>query len=192
MRRLTYLLIAATITGLTLAACGDSGTGPDPDNEGSEDETPTYTVEVSAADGGSVSPSGSNDYEEGEEIEIEASANDGYVFSGWTGDTESTDNPLSLTVDQDYSLTANFDKKTYTLTTKTEGEGQVDETVVQQKSTDYEYGTVVELTANPDEGWQFVEWKGALTGTENPKQVTVDNPKEVTAVCESQGKFYLH
>ncbi|PAU94888.1 hypothetical protein CK503_05300 [Aliifodinibius salipaludis] len=189
MRRLLYSSILVLLTISFISCGGDSGTGPDPDNDnegtGGEEAT-TYTVEVSAADGGSVSPSGSNEYEEGEEIEIEASANDEYLFSEWTGDTESEENPLSLTVDQDYSLTANFEKKSYSLTTNTEGDGAIDENVIEEKSTDYESGTVVELTANPADGYKFVEWKGDLTGTDNPQQITVDSPKEVTAVFEKK------
>jgi surface protein len=168
-----------------LAACGDSGTGPD-------SETTTYTVDVSSTDGGSVDPSGSDEYEEGEEIEIKASPNDEYMFSGWTGDVESSDNPLTLTVDQDYELIANFGVVSYELTVNTDGEGDVAEEIVQEKSTDYESGTVVELTANPADGWQFVEWTGDLTGNENPQEITMDGPKEVMAVFEQQNQaFYV-
>jgi len=117
---------------------------------------------------------------------LEASSKEGYRFTEWTGDIESTDNPLSFTVvDHDYELTANFVKKSYSLTTNTEGEGAITEEVVEQKSKDYEHGTVVELTANPSEGYSFVEWTGDLTGSENPAQITVDEAKEVTAVFEA-------
>ncbi|MEL7833409.1 BspA family leucine-rich repeat surface protein [Fodinibius sp. N2] len=190
MRRLTALLTILIFTGLTLVACGgDSGTGPDPgngDNGDNVDDPTTYTVEASAAEGGTVSPSGANDYEEGETVELTADPNDEYLFSGWTGDMESEDNPLSLTVDQDYSLTANFELKSYELTINKEGDGSVSEEIVEEKSKKYEHGTVVELTANPAEGYKFVEWKGDVEGSENPAQITVDDPKEVTAVFEKK------
>jgi surface protein len=142
-------------------------------------------MDVPSTDGGSVSPSGSKIYEEDEEVEIEASSNEEYTFSGWSGDMESSENPLTLTVDQDYELTANFEIKSYELSVNTDGEGEVAEEVVQQ-SKDYESGTVVELTANPAEGYEFVEWAGDVTGSDNPVEVTVDGPKEVTAVFEKQ------
>ncbi|MEL7833408.1 BspA family leucine-rich repeat surface protein [Fodinibius sp. Rm-B-1B1-1] len=190
MRRLTALLTVLTVTSLILWSCGgDSGTGPDPDNANNEnEEATTYTVSVNMtpSDAGTISPSADDTYEEGEEVEVQANPNDEYRFIDWTGDVESSDNPLSLVVDQDYSLTANFEKKSYALTTNTEGEGAIDENVVQKKSTDYEHSTVVELTANPADGWKFVEWTGDVTGTGNPQQVTVDSPKEVTAVFEKK------
>jgi surface protein len=191
MRRLLSLAIIAIFT-VSITTCSDSGTGPNPgndnDNNGGGDETTTYTVsvDVTPSDAGSVSPSGENTYDEGEEIELQANPSEGYVFSEWTGDIESTDNPYSLTVDQDYNITANFELKSYELTVNTEGEGTVSEEILEQKSKDYEHGTVVELTANPAEGYKFVEWQGDVTGSENPAQITVDEAKSVTAVFEKK------
>lgn len=190
MRRLLYLALIAFLT-ISISTCSDSGTGPDPDdgnsNNGGE-ETTTYTVSVtsSSSDAGTVSPSGENTYNEGEEVEIQADPNEGYVFTEWTGDIESTENPHSLTVDQDYDITADFEVKSYELTINKEGEGTVSEEVLEQKSKEYEHGTVVELTANPAEGYRFVEWQGDVTGSENPAEITIDDPKEVTAVFEKK------
>lgn len=63
-----------------------------------------------------------------------------------------------------------------------EGEGTVTETVVQQKTTDYAEGTVEELEAIPAESWVFVRWEGALSGSDNPAEITVDEPKSVVVV----------
>jgi len=153
-----------------------------------DNETTEYELNVIAnpADAGSVSPVYTT-VEENEEIELNAGPANGYLFTHWSGDIDSTsDNPLSLIVDQDYSITANFEKKSYELTVNTEGEGAVSEEIAQQKSTDYEHGTVVELTAEPAEGWQLVEWTGDVTGTDNPIQITVNDPKEVTAIFEKK------
>lgn len=43
-------------------------------------------------------------------------------------------------------------------------------------------GTSVTVTAIPDSGNQFVEWKGDITGTDNPATITVSGKKDVTAV----------
>ena len=66
------------------------------------------------------------------------------------------------------------------LNISTEGKGTVSEHIVQQK-TDYEYGTIVELTALADTDWIFVGWSGDLSGSENPVQVMVESDMIVTA-----------
>ncbi len=65
---------------------------------------------------------------------------------------------------------------THTLTISTVGQG-----TVSPSSGEYEADTSVELTANPSPDWDFSEWSGDLSGTENPKSVTMDGDKSVTA-----------
>jgi len=73
-----------------------------------------------------------------------------------------------------------FVKKQYPLTIEIEGEGTVTEEVIKQGlATDYNSGTIVELTAIPTGDWEFVEWTGDITSTENPVQITIDGPKTV-------------
>ncbi len=182
MRRLLGFVIIVLIS-LSLTFCGDSSTGPDTD-----EQTTTYTVSVDMApsDAGTVSPSTEETYEEGKEVQLLANPSDDYVFTGWTGDMEGEVNPLPLTVSQDFNLTANFELKNYDLTTNVEGEGAIQENVLQQKTKEYEHGTVVELIATPAKGYKFVEWRGDIEGTANPVQDTVDTSKEVTAVFEKK------
>ena len=52
-------------------------------------------------------------------------------------------------------------------------------------------GTIVELTAIPNVKWEFKEWAGDLTGTDNPKEIIWDNSKTITAIFEEQSPFYL-
>ena len=186
MRRLLYTSLVI-ITSIILSACGDSSTGPDPGNEENNDvATYTVSVDVSPTDAGSVSPSMEATYEEGKEMQLLANPAEEYVFTGWTGDMEGKVNPLPLTVSQDFNITANFEIKSYDLSVDTEGEGSVTEQVLEQKAKEYEHGTVVELVATPAKGYRFVEWKGDLTGTDNPAQITVNDPKQVTAVFEKK------
>lgn len=188
MRRL-FPISFIIIIAITVMGCGGSSTGPDTDdNDDGNDQPTTYTVSVdmTPSDGGAVSPSLENKYEEGKVIQLLANPEDGYVFSGWTGDMEGDVNPLPLTVSQDFSITANFELRNYDLTVTTEGEGSVQENVLEQKSKEYEHGTMVELVATPAKGYKFVEWKGHVESTDNPAEITVDDPKEVTAVFEKK------
>ena len=141
----------------------------------------TLTTSANPADGGTVSPS-TQQFEEGLTATITATASSEYVFQSWSGATGST-NSTSVVMNSDKSVTANFVKKKYALTTTIEGEGAVTEKVIKAgAATDYNSGTILELIAVPSEEWLFVEWKGDVTGTENPTQITIDKAKNVTAV----------
>jgi hypothetical protein len=65
-----------------------------------------YTLTTEAGTGGSISPA-SGTYSG--TVQIEATADDGYFFSGWTGDIDGATNPKNLYMDADKSVTANFD-----------------------------------------------------------------------------------
>lgn len=155
-----------------------------PENE--NDPTPVqpstseYTLTVSSGTGGSVSTSGGT-YEEGSTVNITATPNSEYVFQNWSNG--STDNPLTVTVNQNITITANFVKRKYPLTINIQGEGTVREEIVSSgKSTPTEYnsGTVVRLTAVADDGWRFNEWSGSVSGTEESIEITLNQPKNIT------------
>ena len=65
-----------------------------------------------------------------------------------------------------------------TLTVNIVGDGTV--TKVPDQAT-YTYGTDVNLTANPSLGWSFGSWSGALSGSTNPQNITINGNKAVTA-----------
>ena len=141
----------------------------------------TLTTSANPSEGGTVSPV-VKVYNEGETATINATPATEYIFQSWSGATGSASS-TSLVMSSDKSVTANFVKKKYALTTSVEGEGTVSEKVIKAgTATDYNSGTIVELTATPSAEWLFVEWTGDLTGTDNPKQITIDKAKTVTAV----------
>ena len=133
-----------------------------------------------------------SDYNSGTIVELTANAETGWEFKEWTGDITGTDNPTQITIDAAKTVTAVFIKKKYPLTVEVEGQGSVAEKVIKAgAATDYNSGTIVELTANAETGWEFKEWTGDITGTENPTQITIDAAKTVKAVFEKKPVAYL-
>lgn len=141
----------------------------------------TLTTSSNPPEGGILNPETSQ-FEEGKTVVLNAIPSEEYTFFNWVGVTGSGSS-TSIVMDSDKTITAVFTKKRYALNLSIEGEGNVDEAIIKPGvKTDYDSGTVVELTANPESEWIFSEWKGDLSGTENPKQITIDRPKEITAV----------
>jgi uncharacterized lipoprotein YajG len=142
----------------------------------------TLTTSANPAEGGTVSPV-TKQYEEGSTVAINATSVAEYVFQSWSGAT-GLSSSTSLVMSSDKSVTANFIKKKYALTTTVEGEGTVTEKVIKAgAATDYNSGTIVELTAIPIDEWEFKEWTGdSDAGAENPTQITIDKAISVTAV----------
>jgi tartrate-resistant acid phosphatase type 5 len=75
-----------------------------------------------------------------------------------------------------FGTTASTGPKTLTLNVI--GQGSISKVPDQAQ---YDAGTVVQLTAIPDAGWQFAGWSGDLIGTTNPVNVTMGVNKSITA-----------
>ena len=138
-----------------------------------------YTLSVTAGEGGTVSTTGGK-YESGQTVSVTATPQVEYLFKDWSdGNTNAT---RIITVSSNTNLTANFEKKKYPLTVNIEGEGEVLEEIVNSgRTTDYDSGTTVKLTAVPAEGWVFVGWTGAIESTELEIQLLVSGTKTVSA-----------
>jgi len=143
-----------------------------------EEPTPEaikYTLTVTAGDGGNVSNAGGS-YAAGSEVTITATPNSEYVFSGWSNG--STDNPIKITINSNQTLIANFIKRKYALNITIEGEGTVKEEII-SSGKDYDSGTVVRLTAIPNEGWEFGGWTGSIDSTETSIELTISEVKNL-------------
>ncbi|HIA64354.1 MAG TPA: hypothetical protein EYN93_15940, partial [Planctomycetaceae bacterium] len=140
-----------------------------------------YTVIALANNGGhvEVEPK-SNRYDAGQSITIKAVPAPTYSFVRWTGDMESTENPLETVADANKTVTAVFSRNIIapvTLTINAEN-GEVNKT---PDDILYEKGTTVELLARPKSGYVFIGWSGDLDGDVNRKSLLLDGDKAVTA-----------
>lgn len=140
-------------------------------------QIPEYSVSITSGEGGNVSTSGGT-FKKDSEISVTATPNAEYLFQAWSDG--STDNPRTLKIAADITITANFVKKQYDLTVNVIGEGAVSEEIVIQGGR-YNSGSQVKVTATPAEGWEFSSWSGAANSTENPLLITINEGKELTA-----------
>jgi len=140
-----------------------------------------YGVSVALTGNGIVSssPSGiqcgtncSSNFAEGTSISLTATAESGYVFSGWSGDCSGTSD-CNLVMNSNQSISALFQEEAitnYSLTVSIQGSGSVSSTPVgincgTDCSEDYSDGSNITLSASPDAGFRFVAWSGACTGS---------------------------
>ncbi|RLD12901.1 MAG: hypothetical protein DRI28_06930, partial [Caldiserica bacterium] len=157
------------ITGYTLT------TSVNPDGSGNVDIEP----EPDATYG---------DYVEGTEVTLTATANAGFEFSGWSGDVpagQQNNNPLTITMDADKNITANFGvTRTLTMAVDPAGGGTTDPAVGDHV---YGDGAVVDISATANEGYRFDHWEGDVADPNSANTtVTMDEDKTVTAVFVKQ------
>ena len=145
----------------------------------------TLTTSVNPLEGGTLTPT-TTQFEEGETVVLNATPSAEYTFFAWSGVSGSSTS-TSIVIDSDKAVTAVFTKKRYALNISIEGEGEVNEKIIKAGvSTDYNSGTIIELSASPAIEWIFVEWKGDFSEVENPTQISIDKPKNITAVFEKK------
>ena len=136
-----------------------------------------YTITLSAGEGGTVSTTG-GEYEAGQTVSVTATSQAEYLFKDWSdGNTDAT---RTITVSSNSTLTANFEKKKYPLTVNIEGEGEVLEEIVNAgRTTDYDSGTTVKLTAVPADCWSLNQWTGDFQSEEIIIEINVNSPKTI-------------
>ena len=140
-----------------------------------------YTLDVSVTGPGWVviDPDDPT-YTYGQEVTLVALPYEGASFKEWGGALSGSLNPITITMDGNKIITAEFELIGYGLVVFSDpGDGG---TVT--KSPDqshYPYGTEVTLTAMPAAGYTFAGWSGDLTGFENPAYFLIDRDMVVTA-----------
>ncbi len=132
-----------------------------------------HTITVTTADETQGTASGSGDYAEGSQVEISAIPAEHHHFTQWNDGN--TDNPRTITVTSDSTFTAVFaiDQHTVTVASADEAMGTVSE------GGTYDYGTEIQISATPAEGYGFVAWNDG--NTDNPRTITVTEDITYTA-----------
>jgi len=153
----------------------------------------TYTLTINADPAlGSVSSSpGKSAYSYNEEVTVIAAANPGYEFTGWSGAATSTDYTITIKMDGNKILNADFKKldgspvvppvTSYTLTTNQTPENGGTVSRIPNK-TSYNANEQVYVTAEAAAGYRFVQWSGAIALADPSATIIMDNNKELTAI----------
>ncbi len=143
-----FLIVAALVAGM--AGCGGAPAVTE------------YDLTIASTTGGSTTPpAGTHTHDDGDVVNLVATPDAGYRFVNWTGDVgtiaDVSDATTTITMDSDYSIIANFVAQ-YILTIDSADGGRV--TTPGEGILAYEAGTVVNLVAEPEEGYSFVNWTG--------------------------------
>jgi hypothetical protein len=157
------------------------------------DEAPgTYHLTISSTTGGLVTAPGEGTfaYCEDEIVNLMAEADACYEFVGWTGDVGAIAGvdaaSTNIAMDGDYFITANFELLSYDLTTNSTTDGSV--ATPGEGTFPYDCGTVVDLVADAEEGYRFVNWTGdtaAIADVEDATTtITMDDSYSVIANFE--------
>jgi len=122
-----------------------------------------YILTIFSTEGGGTTPGGevTFTYDGGTVVNLTATPDAGYRFVEWTGDVDTIADvyaaSTTIIINGDYSVTANF-VAIYDLTISSTEGGEV--TTPGEGIFTYDKGTVVNLVAERDEGYRFVEWTG--------------------------------
>ncbi|MEJ7694819.1 ice-binding family protein [Daejeonella sp.] len=140
----------------------------------------TYTLTVTATNGTVAKTPDQPRYNHGTNVQLTATPATGFVFSSWSGDASGSANPLTVNMNGNKNITANFTAipvNTFTLTVIANN-GSVTKNPNQAT---YNSGSTVQLTATPNSGFNFSSWSGDATGSANPLTVTMNANKTITA-----------
>jgi uncharacterized protein YhfF len=117
-----------------------------------------------------------------DEVDLTATADDGYSFISWGGciDPNDANNPVTITMDSDKTITATFTQDEYTLDVTVDGNGTV---AKEPNKATYHYDDDVNLIATAQIGWTFDSWSGDVDGNDANSLITItmEGNKDITA-----------
>jgi hypothetical protein len=129
----------------------------------------TYSLTIYSTEGGSVTTPGEGtfSYDGGMPVNLVATPDSGYQFVNWTGNVHTIVDvnavSITITMNDDYSLIANFEAippTQYTLTISSTVGGSV--SAPGQGTFRYAAGAVVDLVTESEEGYKFFTWTGDI------------------------------
>ncbi|HPC15362.1 MAG TPA: leucine-rich repeat domain-containing protein [Candidatus Hydrogenedentes bacterium] len=159
------------------------------------DETFLLYTKVRDAGTGTVDPpEGARSYCKGDQKRVTAVPAPGFRFDHWEGDASGTENPITVTLNADTHVIAVFgnEAQRYTLGIVVDppGAGTLTRDPAPDADGKYPSNRQVSVTATANTGYVFNYWNDNTADKTNPKKVTMDGDKTLTAHFKQQGKLY--
>ena len=149
----------------------------------------TLTINRNPTAGGTVTPSPANSagcpsgtYTVGASVTVTQTSNTGYRFTGWVGAATGTSNSVTVIMNSDLTLTANYIRQ-FTLTISrnmTNGGTVLVNNVSYTVPTTHDSGAVVNITATPSNVHGFWKWLG-VNSHSAASTVTMHSDQSITA-----------
>ncbi len=154
-----------------------------------EFEEDYYELSIDSDGNGEVIRPGEGNFEieREKEIVLEAEPDENNEFLAWTGDIENIDDPNSelttIVMEDDYDITAEFQKEWYNLTIDIDGEGEV--LRPGEGEFEYEYNEKIILEVEAAENYTFDQWTGDIENIDKPEselaEIIIKDDYEITA-----------
>ena len=171
-RLYTLKKILALIFVISLFGCGSDEVS---------DATPVveaitlFNLTVNASEGGEVDSVG-GEYKSGTSVTLTAIPNEFYEFVDWSNG--STEAEISIIINSNTSITANFQKIQYTVTLLSDEGGEV---AFSEGDGTFSAGTEVFISSSSNEGWKFNSWSGDISSEVDPLKITVNSNLTINA-----------
>ncbi|MBE9566563.1 MAG: S-layer homology domain-containing protein, partial [Proteobacteria bacterium] len=155
-----------------------------------------YSLTLTGVGSGSVRVDGelhslpwSGSFACGSEVSLQAESEACSIFDSWSGDASGSTTPVTITIDADKAVEAQFNQLgPYSLTVTGVGSGsvRVDGELHSLPWTEsFACGSQVALEAQPEACWIFEEWSGDVAGATNPIDLTIGSDTEIAASFSS-------
>jgi len=139
-----------------------------------------FNLTITATSGGTTAPQPATYPKDmNSRVTVRGNPDSNYRFDKWTGDASGSSNPMTLTIDRDKTIRANFIKQFNLTITATSG----GTTTPPPATYPYDLNSSVTVTAIPDLNYRFDKWEvdGVASGSVNPMTLPIDKSKTIRA-----------
>lgn len=149
----------------------------------------SHTLTTTANNGNITRNPNASSYTYGTDVELTALPNIGYHFVNWSGDATGTNNPVTINMNADKNVTANFSINTYTITATAGPNGSISPNGVLTNN----HGTNRTFTITADAHYHIADVlvNGVSVGTPNSYTFTNITTNHTISVTFAQNEYTL-